>query len=89
MAEPDFVAELESKVRSLLRPQKRGPKVKAASAGEQMHLGVEWTLSNYATTRCVRPLFSVPFLRPFSPSPFLPPLRFPPKRATSASAATG
>ena len=40
MAEAEFVVKLESQVRRTLRPQKRGPKARAAADGAQLSLGV-------------------------------------------------
>jgi putative transposase len=39
-AGPEFVAELERRLGRPLRPQKRGPKVKAAAAGGQQSFGI-------------------------------------------------
>lgn len=43
-AAPDFVVELERRLARLLRPQKRGPKVKTAAAGGQLSLGISQTV---------------------------------------------
>ena len=40
LAEPDFVVEPEGRLRWPLRPQKRGPKPKAAVAGAQGSFGI-------------------------------------------------